>query len=137
MHWDAILPALSETLLADEELVAALGGPYVYPAQSSRPIRVPSVEVLMTGDQDGETFNVISVQFDYWARGMSRAAAIEQRLRALHWDVHRLLDGIPCWCRYLDSTSLAYPADPGVLHRALQFQLEVILGKYATYTEES
>jgi hypothetical protein len=137
MQWDAVMTALSDTLLADEDLVAALGGPHVYDAQSSRPSRVPSVETSMNGDLESEVFNPIAVQFDFWARGRPTIAAIESRLRLLCQDVAQELDGIPCSIRYVDATDIAYPADPGVLHRAVQIEIEVIRQPYAPLAEES
>jgi hypothetical protein len=137
MHWDAILPALSETLLADEELVAALGGPHVYDAQSSKAIRVPSVESMMIDDRETENWNPIGIQFDFWARGRSTIAAIESRIRLLCQDVAQELDGIPCSISFVSATDLSYPADPGVLHRAVQIEIEVIRQQYAPLAEES
>jgi hypothetical protein len=137
MQWDAIAPALYEVLAADAELVAALGGAFIYPAQSSRPAKVPSVEYIMLGDVEREIFNRIIIQFDFWARGLPAAAAIEFRLRCLADDVAQELQGIPCSISFVDATTIAYPADPGVLHRAIQMEFEIVRRRYATPTEES
>jgi hypothetical protein len=58
MMWHLVLPAWVEMLKADPELSAELGGPHIYPAQSARPVRVPSVEyTLPIIDREEENFN--------------------------------------------------------------------------------
>jgi hypothetical protein len=113
-------------------LVTALGGEHIYPAQASRPVRVPSVEyTLPFFDREEENHNPIDIQVDYWARGVARAATIEARIRALtHRDTARELGGYRMWTLYLDSRSHDYPADPGVFHRSLDIRLAPLRSKF-------
>lgn len=126
MRWDWLAEALTAKWLADARLVAALGGNQVFPGQASRPVRVPSVEYLFVGDREGETFNRLRLQVDYWAKGLKAAATLERRLRVVtHGETGQVLDGERCWLRYVDSRSVAFPADLGVVHRILDFDVEL------------
>ncbi len=104
----------------------------VYPAQSARPVRVPSVEyTLPITDIEEENFNPITVQVDYWARGAPKAAAIERRIRLItHRDTARVVGGCRMWTQYLDSRSHEYPAELGVVHRSLDVRLTPVRLKY-------
>jgi len=133
--WDVVVEAWLADLLADTALTTALGGAHIYPAQAARPVRVPSVEWLPIDDREEEIHNPILFQVDYWAKGTTLAATIERRLRRLtHRDVARvwMLDGetLRLWTRYIDSRTHDYPADPGVLHRSLDFQIKPLREKW-------
>lgn len=137
MMWDKVVPAWLDLLEADAVLAAALGldadgGIPIYPAQAARPVRVPSVEWFgPVVDIEGETFNPITVQVDYWARGVAKAAAIERRIREItHRDTARVVGGYRMWTQYEDSRSHDYPADPGVIHRSLDFMFTPLRDKY-------
>ena len=132
MMWDVVLPAWLDLLEADADLIAELGGSYIYPAQSARPVRVPSVEyTLPITDIEEENFNPITVQVDYWARGAPKAAAIERRIRLItHRDTARVVGGCRMWTQYLDSRSHEYPAELGVVHRSLDVRLTPVRLKY-------
>ena len=126
MRWPAVMQAVVTALNADAALVAELGGQYVYPAQSSRPVRIPSVEWSMIGDAVGEVMERVIVQLDYWATSMPEAVTIEARIRAvLHNDVRRTFGGIDMATSYLDSRSHEHP-EPGVVHRSLDFLFEPV-----------
>lgn len=132
MRWDVHLPALLARYAADTALQAALGGNHIYPAGASRPARVPSVEYLLFPDRDGESFNTFGLRLDVFAKPLSLAATIEKRLRVLtHGDVAQVLGSERLWLRYLDARSLDYESDPGVVHRALDFEVESVRLKYA------
>jgi hypothetical protein len=157
MMWDVVVAAWHALLLADTDLMAALNGvavtpeeaaemdpadlqealalSHIYPAQAARPVVVPSVEWSLIGDREVSLFNPLTLQVDYWCRGMGRASTIEWRIRTLsHRDTSRVMGGIRLWTRYLDSRNHDYPADPGVLHRSLDLQLEPLRARYATIT---
>lgn len=123
MRWDAIIPDWIERLLADAALIQHLEGPRIYPANASRPVKVPSVEYLMVGDRPTEIFSEIQVQVDVFARGLRVAGLIEKRIRLLtHKDVAQDLGGERMWLQYQDSRHVEFPSDPGVTHRILDFQ---------------
>jgi hypothetical protein len=136
VRWDQLLPPWIALLEDDGELVASLGGSHIYPAQASRAVVIPSIEYQMISDREAELFGTIALQVDYWARGIAKAGEIERRLRTLlHHDVAFVLGGERLWSRYVDSRTLSYPADPGVLHRALDFEIEAARGKYVPLEE--
>lgn len=134
MRWDYVIEFWTARLLADAALTSVMGySGFVYPGQAARPVKVPSIEYLMMGDVEEELFNPIQVQVDFWARGIKKAAQIERRIRVLtHSDVAQDLGGERMWLRYQDARTTDYPADPGVVHRILDFQFEPIREKYAT-----
>lgn len=130
--WDRLIPAWVNLLEADSALITALGGEHIYPAQASRPVLIPSVEWITIGDVEDESFNPITVQVDYWAKGIAKAAVIERRIRLLtHRDTARVLGSFRTWTRYLDSRSHDYPATPGTVHRSLDFLFEPLRERYA------
>lgn len=123
MRWDAVIPDWVERLTSDALLIQHLEGNSVYPANASRPVRVPSVEYLMVGDRPTEIFSEIQVQVDVFARGLRVAGLIEKRIRLLtHKDVAQDLGGERMWLQYQDSRQVDFPSDPGVVHRILDFQ---------------
>jgi hypothetical protein len=131
MRWWPLLDPWIAQLLNDAQLVALLGASRIYPAQASRPVTIPSVEWQTVADDESESFNVIRIQLDFWARGVEAAGAIERRLRTvLHHETAFELNGERLWSRYIDSRSIDYLNEPGVLHRALDFELEAIRGRY-------
>lgn len=132
MMWDRVAKAWVALLVGDAALLAALGGPHVYPASAARVIRIPSIDYQGFSDIELETFNPIQIQVDYFARGVGNAATIERRIRTLtHRDVRRTLGGLRLWTRYLDSRNHDYPTDAGVVHRSLDFLFEPLRAKYA------
>jgi hypothetical protein len=138
MMWHLVLPAWVEMLSDDAELSAELGGAHIYPAQSARPVRVPSVEWVAIIDREEELFNPITVQVDYWARGVPKAAAIEGHIRRLtHRDTARVLGGYRMWTLYQDSRSHQYPAELGVVHRSMDFLFRPLRAKYEEMHETS
>lgn len=123
MMWDRVVPEWLDLLEADADLIDLLGGQHIYPAQAAREVRIPSVEWLLVLDSEEENFNPFLVQVDYWARGAVKAAAIERRIRMItHRDTAREIGGIRLWTQYEDSRSHDYPAEPGVIHRSLDFR---------------
>ena len=124
MRWDAVIPDWVDRLLSDAALVQHLGGQLnVFPANASRPVKVPSVEYLMVGDRPTEIFSEIQVQVDVFARGLRLAGLIEKRVRLLtHKDVAQELGGERMWLQYQDSRTVDFPSDPGVIHRILDFE---------------
>jgi hypothetical protein len=140
MMWDVVLPAWVALLEADEPLIELLGGAHIYPASAARKVRVPSVEYSIVDDRETELFNPMRVQVDYWARGLEAAAAIERRIRMVtHRDVARELEvdeyeGLRLWTRYMDSRTHPYPAEQGVVHRSMDFQIEPVRARFHTTT---
>jgi hypothetical protein len=140
MMWDIVIPAWVALLEQDADLVAALGGPHIYPAQAARAVRIPSVEWVIVSDRESELFNPVMVQVDIWARGVAAAAVIERRIRALtHRDVSRELvldeyEGLRLWTRYIDSRTHEYRADPGVVHKSIDIQFEPVRARFHTTT---
>lgn len=135
MRWDFIIPAWLDRLAADAELVSLIGvsngEPNIYPAQNSKPVRVPSIEYLAQYDRESELWNLMGIQVDFWAKGIRIVSQIEKRLRALtHWDVGQMLDGERLWLQYRDGRTLEYPADVEVTHRQLDFEFEAGRIKY-------
>ena len=123
MRWDAVIPDWVERLLADVQLVQHLEGRHIYPANANRPVKVPSVEYMMIGDRPTEIFSEIQVQVDVFAKGLRVAGLIEKRIRLLtHKDVAQELGNERMWLQYQDSRQVAFPSDPGVVHRILDFQ---------------
>jgi len=123
MRWDFVIEHWTARLIGDAALTSVLGASgLIYPAQASRPVKVPSVEYQLLGDRETENFNPLSVQVDFWAKGIKKAAQIERRIRILtHRDVAQDLGGERMWLQYIDGRSLEYPAEPGVEHRSLDF----------------
>lgn len=131
MMWHLILPLWVDLLMADATLIMALGGPRIYPAAATRKVGIPSIEYSMIIDRETELFNPITVQVDFWAKGINRAAVIEERIRLLtHRDVSRVLGDYRLWTRYLNSRSHEYTAEEGVTHRSMDFLFEPIRSKY-------
>jgi hypothetical protein len=130
MIWDALMEAVVAMLDADAELGAALGGRHVYHAESSRPVRVPSVEWLLVDDTHTENHHTMAVQFDHWSRTAKTAATIERRLLTLlHRETRRDLGSISTTVRYAGGRTLDHP-QPGVIHRALRFTMDPVRGLY-------
>jgi hypothetical protein len=133
MRWDYFIEFWTARLLADPALVSVMGSAsgWIYPAQSARPVTVPSVEYTLITDTESELFNPIGIQVDLWARGIKKAAQIERRIRVLtHGDTGQDLGGERVWMRYRDARTLDYPSDAGVIHRTLDFEFEAVRGKY-------
>lgn len=131
MRWDTVLPLLVARWNADSALTTALGGEHIYPANASRPVRIPSIEYLVLGQPEGESFGIIRLRVDFWAKGIALAGVIEKRLYVLtHRDVAQVLGTERMWLRFQDGRTLDYEADPGVTHRALDFEIETVRLKY-------
>lgn len=132
MRWDFVIEHWTDRLEADALLVSVMGAAnFVYPAQASHPVKVPSIEYAIVGDREEELFNPITVQADFWARGIKKAAQMERRIRTVtHSDTAQDVGGERMWLRYLDSIQIDYPADPGVVHKALTFLFEPLREKY-------
>jgi hypothetical protein len=131
MRWDALMEGWTARLLADTALVVYLGGPHLYPAQATRPVRVPSVEYLISDDRESELWNHVRVQVDIFAKGMRNAAHIERRIRTLtHRDVGQVLDGERLWMRFEDARTIDFPSQPGVVHRMLEFTMDAARERY-------
>lgn len=132
MRWDEILEAWTDRLAADPALLQLLGGVHIYPAAAGRAVRVPSLEYLLLTDREDELFNPIGVQVDLFARGTKAAAQLERRVRVLtHHDVAQELAGERMWLQYLDGRSVSYEAEPGVVHRVLDFEFKPVRAYHA------
>ena len=132
MMWDVVVKDWLTLVNADTALTTLLGGKHIYPAQSSRPVRIPSVEWSLIYDQEEEIHNPILIQVDIFA-SVTKEPQIERRIRRLtHRDVARVLGGNRLWTRYIDSRNHAYPADASVLHRSLDFEFKPVREKYVT-----
>jgi hypothetical protein len=125
MLWDevmgnAIIPMLED----DAELVGPTGldGLYIFAAPASRPIRIPSVEWIIIGEQETEVFNPIDVQF-----------VIERRIRArLTRDTRRTIAGINMSTLFTDSYVIDFLSQPGVTHKVLRYRLEPVRRRTAS-----
>lgn len=133
MNWDRVLlDFVLPTLRGDAALAAAIGGAeHIYTAQSTRPVRVPSVEWLVLDDVLEEVMNPITLQLDFWAAHPGQAVKIERRLRALlHRDTRRTVAGINMATLYVDSMTTDAPT--GVIHRSLRFRFEPVRSRAAS-----
>lgn len=132
MMWDVVLDAWVTLLEADATLTTLMGGSvYVFPAQSNRPVRVPSIEFDIIDEREEELFNPILVQVDYWAK-QEDAPAIERRIRELtHRDTARTLGDHRMWTMLIETRSHEYPADRGVIHRSMDFEFKPLRSRYA------
>lgn len=109
-----------------------LNGSHIYAASSSRPVRIPSMEWILLDDVETEVFNPIRVQFDIYGE-MEVVRVVERRVRArLTRNLRRVIGGINMSTIYQDSITLAYPAQPGIVHRALRFQFEPVRRRAVT-----
>lgn len=132
MRWDFVMEHWSARLLADAALISVMdSADFIFPAQASRAVRIPSIEYSIVGDREEELFNPITFQADFWMRGMKKAAQVERRIRVLtHSDNSQILGGERMWLRYLDSQELDFPSEPGVTHKVLQFLAEPLRELY-------
>lgn len=135
MQWDEVMESVVIPLLElDTELVGPTGlnGAHIYAGSSSRPVRIPSVEWILLDDVETEVFNPIRAQFDIYGE-MSVIRVVEQRIRTrLTWNTRRIIAGVNMSSLYEDSITLAYPAQPGIVHRALRFQFEPVRRRAVT-----
>jgi len=134
MQWDVLVTAWLARLNADTTLTGLLGGTgNIYPADASRPVKVPSLQYLVHNDHEEESFNPMGLRVDLFVRGATKAAQVERRVRQLsHRDAGQVLGTRRGWLRLLDASTLEFPSDPGVVHRALDFHLETVRSKYNT-----
>lgn len=133
MQWVAVTEAWSAKLMADSALTTALGGLHLYAAQAQRPVRIPSVEYLWKGDRLEESWNPMVLQVDLWAKTSRAAATIEGRIRTLtHHDLQQVLGSLRLWMRYRDGRTLDFSAEPGVIHRVLEFDVTILRDKYTS-----
>jgi hypothetical protein len=119
---DLVLPKLRDDAL----LLAALGGDHIYSAQSTRPVRVPSVEWLVLRNQIAEVFAPVELQLDYWARSPGSAAEIEERLLALVHSDRRVRVGDLETSALFEEGRTLEAGQPGVIHRALRFRFDPV-----------
>jgi hypothetical protein len=149
MMWDRVVRAWVALLEQDAALIAALGGPHIYPGTAARPIRIPSVEYVIVSDVESELFNAVILQVDFWARGVGSAITIEKRIRrTTHRDTSRVLaipvppgspagtepEPIRVFARYLNGRTHDYRADPGVMHKSIDIQFEPVRARFHTTT---
>lgn len=122
MNWPDVMTEITALLEGDADLMSVLGGAYIFEGQSTRPVRVPSIEWLLVGDIEEEVFNPITVQFDYWAN-IKDAPTIEGRLRMRlnRPGTFRVIGGIYMATLYEDGYEIEYPRGPGIKHKALRF----------------
>lgn len=135
MRWDFIIEHWTALLLADAALVSVMGSAsgWIYPADSSKPVRTPSIQYTLLYDTEGELWNRVGVQADLFIRGKKKAAQVERRVRILtHHDTAVELGGERLWMRFQDARAIEFPSDAEVVHRALDFEFEAVRGKYAS-----
>lgn len=132
MRWDFVIEHWITRLQADASLVSLMNSSaFIYASGAAKPVKVPSIEYMIVGDREDELFNPIQVQVDFWQRGIKKAAQTERRIRLLtHSDVGQDLGGERLWMRYLESRTTEYPAEPGVVHKILDFLFEPVREKY-------
>lgn len=132
MRWDDVVEKWLARLFDDAALMSLLNGRKIFPASVNNPVIVPSVEYFMLYDREEEWLNVIGFQVDFWAK-LKTAAQIERRLRLLtHNDVSQDFEGERFWFQYRDARSIEFPSQPGVAHRALDFECHIVRAKYAS-----
>ena len=128
MRWDFVVIEWADRLAGDAAFMSLCQGNWRV-ASASTPVKIPSVEYLMTGDTESENFNAIRVQVDIFARGIRNAGLIEKRVRLLtHRDVGQVLGGERMWLQYQDARTVDFPSDPGVIHRIVDFQFTPLRG---------
>lgn len=133
MRWDFLIEHWTALLLADAALVSVMGSSsgWIYPADSSKPVRVPSIQYTLIYDVEAELWNRVGVQLDLFVRGKKKAAQVERRIRVLtHHDTAIVLGGERLWTRFQDARTIEFPSDPEVVHRVLDIELEAARGKY-------
>lgn len=135
MMWDRIITDCWLPLIeGDAALIRIMGtGKFITPGSASKPVTIPSIQYQMFSDIEEENFNPVQIQVDYWIKGIKAARAAERRLRLLTArDTSRVLGGIRMWTKYLDSRSHDYPADPGVVHRSIDFEFSALKERFQT-----
>ena len=133
MKWDIVVEKWLARLFADDALISLLDGRKIFAASANRPVKVPSVEWLMMYDTEGEWLNPVGFQVDIFARGVRMAAQMERRIRLLtHHDTSQDFSGERMWFLYQDARSIEFPSDPGVVHRALDFECQSVRAKYVS-----
>lgn len=131
MKWDFVVEEWLARLFDDAALMSLLDGRKIFPASANRPVKVPSVEYLMRYDREEEWLNVVGFQLDLFVRGIRNAAQVERRLRLLtHHDTSQELGDERVWFQFRDARSIDFPSDPGVVHRALDFECQSVREKY-------
>jgi hypothetical protein len=123
---DAVEKAMKVALLADTDLVAALGGNYVGPWERGRERRVPSVRYRLVADPVTERVARITYQVDCWAEGRAALNTIVDRVqRVLHGERRRTVGGIEMATLCVDGRELDDP-QPGVLRYSMDFRFEPV-----------
>lgn len=132
MRWGFFVRHWTARLLADPDLISVMGrADFITPAQSRRPVEVPSIEYLSVTDNESELWNPIGMQVDFWARGWAKTERIEQRIRTLTTrDTSQVLGGERVWMKFMDANTIDYPQDASTVHRVLDFTFEALRGKY-------
>lgn len=133
-RWAVVMERWLARLNGSASITAIIGSAGFYPMSAARPAVIPSVEYLVYGDRETELFNLVSVRMHLYVRGQAAAIALEGAIRDLsHSDVEQDLGaGIRGWIRYSDGRDIDYPSEPGVVHRALDFDLETVRTTYLT-----
>lgn len=132
MRWDFFIQHWTARLLNDNALVSVMGrADFITPAQSSRPVEVPSIEYTLVTDTESELWNAVTIQVDTWAKGWVKSAQIERRLRIItSLDVGQDLGGERVWIKHQDSRTIDYNTDTKTVHRTHDFLFEAARGKY-------
>jgi hypothetical protein len=128
VRWPFVIEFWTARIYADAALLSVMGTrPWLFAAQSARPVKVPSIEYLMIGDTEEENFNPILVQVDLWAPA-AKAKQIEQRIHNLtHRNVSQDLGGEWVWLRKLDYRTGSYDGpEKGVIHRILDYEFKPV-----------
>lgn len=126
MRVDEVIVAVMAHLVADPELVNALGGEHIFRYSANREPQVPSLEYLRVSNAEGENTEEVLIQFDIWGKGAANAMAIERRVRALPSRQPKVIGGILMKCSYEDSRDHDDP-DAGVAHHSVDLRFETAL----------
>lgn len=128
MMWTTVVPKIIARLLADTDLVEALGGPHIYRNRTRKTTQIPGVYWKLVDEGVGENTSEVRIQWDIWANSTAVQAAIANRLYALmHKDLHWEVDGLLLWSQYVESGDVNNnqadipEEEQGVLHIALDF----------------
>ncbi len=133
MRWDQVIPAVVAYLRDDAGRPAALDRKAIDSATDARPTTVPGLTWYMVADTEGEVWNPILSQWDFFARTWEEMAELEGWFRALvHANLPRVIGGIRMWTELVDARTLPVPKEmnPGLVHRQLDVRLTVARSKY-------
>lgn len=133
MRWDEVIPAcVVEPVLADADVVSALGTDPVFFMAGEREFSVPSMRWTLIANPEGENFEEALLQLDFWVRSVAQAVTLVRALRLLlHHEIEVTIGGIKLWSKYVDSRPVRTVRD-GIVEGSLDFRLTYIRARLAS-----